>query len=667
MSRDFAKRCQVANNIALNSGYAARLLPNAKRRGAELSAGDIFGGPGHSFSLNLSTGKWADFAHDDHRGGDIISLVATREKCSQGEALEILEREFGLGQLPPKPGKDLPQKPAQGPPTRSWDYTDEHGRVLYTAQRWEEVGYRKNCRMIVHDERAERVPLYLSEVLAAIERGKIVFITEGEPKADLLRSWGLCATSFAGGVNGFKDSQAKWFRGARLVIINDADLPGRQFAQALAESVHRQDIQGLKIVELPGARFEGYDLVDWQADGGTCEALSGIIQAAPLYTPVRERVRPLQGRLEDGSGLRDLDYGPQPYNWLIEDSLRRGQLGIICGPPGCCKGAFSIQLATALAAGFPVFDFWKVAKPAKVLFVSAEDDDEVLHNRFHSVLMRLPWDVRREAAGRLCRMPVRGNVNICEVDKNRHIAPTENLEDLRAWVESFQPDLLILDTLARFFGVDENDNPTVTAACGLLEQIIADYGCNVVLIHHASKAGGDLAGDEKKLHAALTQIAIRGASALSGCVRWALMLAPLSAALAQKKFGEEAKGKPEGSYIAARVGKKNAGKSEQTCYLEKGDYGLLSRILPESERNGEEEAAAMEDAHQLAAEVDRRDQTGLPALSYSRSGREAFGWGEPRTKRAVDLAIENGLVIKSKKEGARGFILAPPLKEENSE
>lgn len=44
-----------------------------------------------SFKVNIRTGKWADFATGD-KGGDIISLYAYLNRCSQFEALQSLTK-----------------------------------------------------------------------------------------------------------------------------------------------------------------------------------------------------------------------------------------------------------------------------------------------------------------------------------------------------------------------------------------------------------------------------------------------------------------------------------------------------------------------------------------------------------------------------------------------
>jgi hypothetical protein len=64
-----------------------RWLPDGKRKGSEFVAknptrADATAG---SFSINLNTGKWGDFATGD-RGGDPVSLAAYLFRLSQIEA-----------------------------------------------------------------------------------------------------------------------------------------------------------------------------------------------------------------------------------------------------------------------------------------------------------------------------------------------------------------------------------------------------------------------------------------------------------------------------------------------------------------------------------------------------------------------------------------------------
>ena len=69
-----------------------RWLPDGRREGREWSARNprrVDRRPG-SFKVNLETGRWADFALPDARGGDPVSLAAYLSGQSQSEAARDL-------------------------------------------------------------------------------------------------------------------------------------------------------------------------------------------------------------------------------------------------------------------------------------------------------------------------------------------------------------------------------------------------------------------------------------------------------------------------------------------------------------------------------------------------------------------------------------------------
>ena len=77
-----------------------RWLPDGKRVGREwlalnpLRVDRRLG----SFKVHLVTGKWADFALDEARGGDPVSLAAYLSGQSQSDAARALADMLGVGQ-----------------------------------------------------------------------------------------------------------------------------------------------------------------------------------------------------------------------------------------------------------------------------------------------------------------------------------------------------------------------------------------------------------------------------------------------------------------------------------------------------------------------------------------------------------------------------------------
>ena len=98
--RNAAVDFDAVNEAALGClpALCARWLPDGRRVGREWSARNplrMDRRPG-SFKVNLKTGKWADFALPDARGGDPVSLAAYLSGCSQSEAARSLARMLGV-------------------------------------------------------------------------------------------------------------------------------------------------------------------------------------------------------------------------------------------------------------------------------------------------------------------------------------------------------------------------------------------------------------------------------------------------------------------------------------------------------------------------------------------------------------------------------------------
>jgi len=76
----------------------ARWLPDGRRVGAEYVARNPRRDdrrPG-SMSVSLRTGRWADFATRDARGGDVVSLAAYLYGLSQAEAARRVAAAVGV-------------------------------------------------------------------------------------------------------------------------------------------------------------------------------------------------------------------------------------------------------------------------------------------------------------------------------------------------------------------------------------------------------------------------------------------------------------------------------------------------------------------------------------------------------------------------------------------
>jgi hypothetical protein len=90
---------ETINRVALDAlpVLLRRWLPDGRRRGREYVARNPTRNdrrPG-SFSINVMTGSWADFA-DGAKGGDVVSLYAYLRGIRQSAAARELARLLGV-------------------------------------------------------------------------------------------------------------------------------------------------------------------------------------------------------------------------------------------------------------------------------------------------------------------------------------------------------------------------------------------------------------------------------------------------------------------------------------------------------------------------------------------------------------------------------------------
>jgi hypothetical protein len=125
----------------------------------------------------------------------------------------------------------------------------------------------------------ELVPYRLPE----LKQAALVFVVEGEKDVDRLRALGLTATCNAQGAGKWKKAYNQYLKSKAVVILTDADDPGRAHGQEVARNLHNVAAI-IKVIELPGLPPKG-DVSDWLDAGGTLEQLRALVQAAPEWDP----------------------------------------------------------------------------------------------------------------------------------------------------------------------------------------------------------------------------------------------------------------------------------------------------------------------------------------------------------------------------------------------
>lgn len=242
-------------------------FPRGVRKGNEWTLGSLQGEPGRSLSINLRTGKWADFTPGAPKGGDPISLAAAAfHGGDRVSAARELGRKLGFetnGTIthaapPPPPTTHMsdddwtPADPTQAAEPVAilkrwphvWRYNAADGSLLGFVVRSDTADGKKILPLNYgtkagvegwhHKHLGNPRPLYGLDRLAARPDAPVL-VVEGEKAADaaaVMFPEYVIVTWQAGGANVAHTNWAP-LEGRELVVWPDADIQGYAAAAAI--------------------------------------------------------------------------------------------------------------------------------------------------------------------------------------------------------------------------------------------------------------------------------------------------------------------------------------------------------------------------------------------------------------------------------------------------
>ena len=290
-------------------------------------------------------------------------------------------------------------------------------------------------------------------------------------------------------------------------------------------------LQELKKLQSPSVAEKLSSIAEGIMVGGT--SLGTVIE---FLTKERARLEPDSVDLKLLS-LEELALQPK-VDWLIEGIIPANALACIYGAPGSGKSFMALDMALRLAQGESWED--RDTNLAASVYIAAEgvaglsdrvtawrtqfgSDSEGFERRF-SVIGR-PVDVSLQAQRLI------DSIKIAGID----------------------PDLVVVDTLARCFGAnDENNTADMTAFIMALDYLRIELGCTVLVVHHCAR------GETKNL---------RGNSAFEGALDTLIKVEKM-----ERKDGDRQR-------ITARVDKQKDAEGGQKFFYELQPVGGVSAVL----------------------------------------------------------------------------------------
>lgn len=263
--------------------------------------------------------------------------------------------------------------------------------------------------------------------------------------------------------------------------------------------------------------------------------------------------------------LRCYQTEPKPRNYILP-GLIPGTVGSIVSPGGQGKSVLALMLAHLVAGGVDLLDFG-IFPMGRVVYLSAEDNEDIIHERLYHIGSKLDTRQRESCSEWIYAEDL---TKVTPDLINGELAGEWRKEVERLASES---RLLILDTLRSFHSADENNSQAMAVLIGHLRAIAARTGCAIIFLHHSSKAlavsgQGDL------------QQASRGSSVLTDNIRWQSYLAGMtdeeSHKLAEKDG--QAIGDDRGYYVRFGISKQNYNSPFTEKWFKRGKGGILELV-----------------------------------------------------------------------------------------
>ena len=228
-------------------------------------------------SMELFPDQGTGYCHGCKKRFDSIDLWAYFNNCSVSDAIKQLKEQFNLG--------DGPHTKQPSRIVSVYDYKGQDSTLIYQVLRKEPKAFIQrrpdgNNGWKYDLQGIEPLPYRLPEIMAAMSKGKVIVIVEGEKDADKLAALGFASTCNSGGAGKWTELHSKYFQsGVEVVIIPDNDESGRKHADSVASQLLGRGCH-VKVVSLLGLPPKG-DVSDWLEAGHSKEELLRLIESTP--------------------------------------------------------------------------------------------------------------------------------------------------------------------------------------------------------------------------------------------------------------------------------------------------------------------------------------------------------------------------------------------------
>jgi hypothetical protein len=405
-----------------------------------------------------------------------------------------------------------------GPIKAVYDYTDENGKLLFQALRFEPVGKPKQFRQRTGPDQekwsikgARIVPFKLPELIEDLAQERVIFIVEGEKDVTTLRNQGVPATTNPMGAGKWHEEWGKeFFVGADVVICPDNDQPGYAHGLQVARALkpHAKRIRWLDLKTIWADIEQSDDISDWFKAGGSVDSLWAAVEDLVEWHDTNGNA---EGKHEfngqtNGSGtgtgkqsrirlvaFDDIELGRQRRH-LVKGLIPRTGLIVVWGPPKSGKSFWTFDLVMHVALDRPY-------RGRRV------DHGAVVYCAFEGqtgIEARCAAFRKKFLAAEHERVPFYLEPITLDLVKD---APELTLA-IRTTLGGVKPVAIVLDTLNRSLRGSESSDEDMTSYVRAADALREAFDCAVIIVHHCGIDGTRPRGHTSLTGAADAQLAV---------------------------------------------------------------------------------------------------------------------------------------------------------------
>ena len=317
---------------------------------------------------------------------------------------------------------------------------------------------------------------------------KVIFIGEGFATCASIHQ----ATGFTtlvafdcGNLAKVAKSAKEMFLGSRIVICADND----QFTEGNPGLTKAKAAAGLVFGEIVYPIFNESDLASKPTDFNDLHTLQGI---EAVKEQIERVALPAIDKLAFEFTRAD-DLELTEIKWVVDDYIEADSLAQVFGDPGGGKSFVAIDLACCVATGKP----WHGhdVKQGSVFYIAGEG-----HNGLARRLKA--WQIGNGTS--LAGVPLYKSHRAAQLyDATEAAVVAESIKHLSAESNTI-PSLIVIDTLARNHGGDENSTQDMNAFIQHLDVYLRQpWKCCVMVVHHSGVADKDRSRGSTALKGAL--------------------------------------------------------------------------------------------------------------------------------------------------------------------